>query len=217
MVVVTFYLSHKAHELSRKWTLQSQMERRWHEPWAPADNSVFPEVGWEQPNTYWPLLPSFIMEINPNSANTYFFSPVGSLTDSLPPNQSQVALLQHPSQPNRGLHLFLSLRLAVSPHLLSCLPPLLFSSTFVWFFHTVPLSVSASLTSLMQLVCCFFSLFMNSIVVFLFFSFKSLLLLSYNDPKSETKVWIYWTQQPYWNYYFFLCDFSFCPVLGKNL
>ena len=44
MVVVTFYLSHKAHESSRKWTLQSQMERRWHKPRAPADHSVFPRA-----------------------------------------------------------------------------------------------------------------------------------------------------------------------------
>lgn len=61
--------------------------QRLYKPWAQADNSVFPVVGWEQqlyPNTSWSLRLAVTMVINLHSTATYFLSLVGLLTDSRP-------------------------------------------------------------------------------------------------------------------------------------
>lgn len=109
--IVIFYFLQNAFELFFNDLSSHKGEdlalQRWYKQWVQAGNTVFPDVRWERrcySNNYWSLPPAVAMAIN-QSLHCYLFPLSGWFVDRHPsPNQSQLTLLQHPSQLYKELH-----------------------------------------------------------------------------------------------------------------
>ena len=155
----------------------------------------------EQPNTYWPLLLSFIMEINPQ-LRQHLFLLSGWLADRQPSPKSIPGCTAAASITTQQRTPFV----LVSPS--RCLPtppPLSPSTAFLFNFclilsHRLAFCFCLShISDATRLLLFFFSVYE------LHRSFPLLLfqINNFTAMKTETKVWICWTQQPYWNSFFF--------------